>query len=174
MKAGLMLSVNPNTKREDNDYYATDPYAIQVALPTFRKIGLNHKVWECACGGGHLADELKKNGYEVKASDLIDRGYGEVKNFLECKESFNGDILTNPPFKLAEEFVKHSFELLENGNRLFLLLKIQFLESSKRKELFENYPLEYLVVNSERICCARDANFEEYATKKGNRYTGTT
>ena len=28
MKAGLMLAVNPNAKRQPEDFYATDPWAI--------------------------------------------------------------------------------------------------------------------------------------------------
>lgn len=112
MKAGLMLAVNPKAKREENDFYATDPFAIDIVLPTLEKIGLNKNIWECACGKGHLAKRLKDNGYNVYASDLIDRGYGEVKDFLKTKEKFNGDILTNPPFRFAEDFVKKGFEVL--------------------------------------------------------------
>lgn len=33
MKASLMLGVNPNIAREDNDFYATDPKAMKLALP---------------------------------------------------------------------------------------------------------------------------------------------
>lgn len=174
MKAGLMLGVNPNTEREDNDYYATDPYAIQIALPTLQKIGLNKKVWEVACGEGHLAKELEKNGYTVKATDLVDRGYGEVSNFLTNNDHWNGDILTNPPFNKAEEFIRHSFDVINNGNRIFMFLKIQFLETPKRKQLFEEFPLEYLIVNSQRIGCARNGNFGEYMSFRNGKWCGDT
>lgn len=52
MKAGLMLGVNPNAIREKNDYYATNPHAMEIALPFLKKIGLSKNIWECACGGG--------------------------------------------------------------------------------------------------------------------------
>jgi hypothetical protein len=55
-------------------------------------------VWECACGQGHLAKVLDKKGLLGKASDLIDRGYGEVGiDFYNYRDTWSGDILTNPP-----------------------------------------------------------------------------
>lgn len=138
MKASLMLGVNPNIAREDNDFYATDPKAMKLALPYLKQCGLSHKVWECACGEGHLSEVLKDNGYDVYSSDLIDRGYGEVKDFLKCDTIWEGDILTNPPFKYAEQFVRQGMKLINQGNKVCLFLKIQFLESSKRYQLFKD------------------------------------
>lgn len=169
-----MLGVNPEAEREENDFYATDPYAVRIALPVFKRIGLNKKVWECACGNGNLSEELKSNGYSVYSSDLINRNYGEVSDFLKVTDRFNGDILTNPPFSLAEKFIEHGMTLLNEGNRMFLLLKIQFLESAKRKKIFQKYNLEYLIVNSERICCAKDNEFDKYFKRKNDHYAGGT
>lgn len=175
MRAGLMLGVNNKAEREKYDFYATDPYAIDVALETFRKIGLNNKVWECSCGKGHLSERLKSFGYTVFSSDLIDRKYGKQLDFLKTERNIGqGDIITNPPFSLAEDFVAHSMKILQEGQRAFFFLKIQFLETKGRKELFSKYPPEYVIINSERICCAKDGEFEKYFKKKGNRYTGGT
>ena len=163
MKAGLMLGVNPNAKREENDFYATNPKAIESVLDIFNQIEVSNKVWECSCGQGHISKVLKENGYDVLSTDLIDRGYADYEvDFLETTDKFNGDIVTNPPFKLAEEFVEHGFELIENGNKIALFLKVQFLESKKRKALFEKYPLKHLLVYSERQQCSKDADFERY------------
>lgn len=159
MKSALMLGVNPNAEREENDFYATNPNAIKIVMPILKDF-LHKNIWECACGQGHLSNVLKEYGYNVKSTDLIDRGYGEIMNFLQCDNSFNGDILTNPPFKLADQFVKKSFELINEGNYAIFFLKVQFLESKSRKQLFANYPLKYLIVNSERQQCAKNADFE--------------
>ena len=160
MKSGLMLGVNPNAIREKNDFYATNPHALEIAMPFFNKI-LHSNVWECACGQGHLSEVLKRYNYNVKSTDLIYRGYGDGEvDFLNCHGEFNGDILTNPPFKLAEQFVAKSFELIKDGNYAIFFLKGQFLESKSRKKMFEKYPLKYLIVNSERQQCAKDADFE--------------
>lgn len=159
MKSALVLGVNPNAIREKNDFYATNPHALEIAMPIFKDI-LHNNIWECACGQGHLSEVLKDNGYNVKSTDLVDRGYGGIKNFLECDDIFEGDILTNPPFKLAEQFVEKSFELINDGNYAIFFLKVQFLESKSRKKMFEKYPLKYLIVNSERQQYAKDADFE--------------
>lgn len=45
MKSALMLGVNPNAIREENDYYATHPHAIEIMLDKFKEIGLNKNVW---------------------------------------------------------------------------------------------------------------------------------
>jgi hypothetical protein len=167
MKSGLMLGVNPNAERQVNDFYATDPKALETFLNKLKEDGIDisHKIWECACGQGHLSEVLKKYGHEVKSTDLIDRGYGEGGiDFLEhyFDDSFSGDILTNPPFKLAECFVERAFPLLEDSRMLFLFLKIQFLEGQRRKELFKKYPPKYVYVYSSRQLCCKDGEFEKY------------
>lgn len=65
--------------REINDYYATEPRAaiLLLGVEDFAPM-----IWECACGEGHLAREFEKAGYHVYSTDLIDRGYGGVQDFL--------------------------------------------------------------------------------------------
>ena len=120
--------------RAEHDYYATDPKAIDYLL---EKATPNKKIWECACGAGHLSQRLTELGYEVKATDLIDRGIGGGTDFLQSHEYWDGDILTNPPYKYAQEFVEHALELIQEGNKVYMFLKLTFLESQKRRELFE-------------------------------------
>ena len=163
----LMLGSNPKDKREENDYYATNPHAVEIALPVFEKIGLggsSKTVWECACGEGHISKTLEKNGYRVFSTDLIDRGYGRQQDFLETTKNnslVSCDIVTNPPFALAEQFVEHALNLVLNGVKVCFLLKIQFLEGKKRKKLFEKFPPKYVIVNSERQQCCKNAEFEK-------------
>ena len=65
--------------RKSNDYYATDPIAGKLLLEV--EPDLNN-IWECACGAGHLAQVFDEAGKLCKASDLINRGYGSVEDFL--------------------------------------------------------------------------------------------
>lgn len=170
MKSGLMLGVNPNVERQTEDFYATEPSALILFIKRLKLDGIkiNENVWECACGQGHLAKVLESYNHTVMATDLVDRGYGGGgEDFLNDDimlppNKYCGDILTNPPFNLAEKFVERAMELLENGNKLFLFLKIQFLEGQKRKELFKKYPPKYVYCYSSRQKCARDGEFEKY------------
>jgi hypothetical protein len=107
MKASLMLGVNPNSKREENDFYATNPVALKLFLKEFKE--LNNCVWECACGEGHLAKVLEKRNLLGRATDLIDRGYGDTEvNFYFSSEVWQGDILTNPPYGDEMKFCGHA------------------------------------------------------------------
>lgn len=136
----LGASNHGTDEREQNDYYATDPIAMELLLK------LEHfdpHIWECACGEGHLSRVLEANGYDVLSTDLIDHGFGTAGvDFLEYDGVFDGDIITNPPYKFAKEFVEHAIECVPHGHRVAMFLKIQFLEGKARRELFNKYPPE--------------------------------
>ena len=96
--------------RHPDDFYATEPAAIELLLS---KEKFAPEIWECACGMGHLSEVLKAHGYNVISTDLVYRGYGDPEplNFLsETLEDFEGDIITNPPYKYALEFVERAIE----------------------------------------------------------------
>lgn len=71
----LGASNHTESERENNDYYATDPIAIDKLIPTgvLSKIS---NIWECCCGEGFLSERLKRYGFNVYSSDLINRNYG--------------------------------------------------------------------------------------------------
>ena len=147
-------------EREEHDYYATEPRALELLL---EKETFDPYIWECACGKGHLSEVLNKRGYMVKSTDLIDRGYGEGGvDFLKCCEVHNGDIITNPPYKFAQQFVEHALGLIPEGKRVAMFLKLTFLESKNRKEMFKKYPPEYIYVSSSRLRCALGGDFDKY------------
>jgi hypothetical protein len=155
-------------ERETNDYYATEPKALELLcdLETF-----SPTVWECACGQGHLSEVLKNRGYKVISSDLIDRGYGcgDV-DFLTCDKTFDGDIITNPPYKYAKEFVEHALEVVTEGHKVAMFLKVQFLEGKARRKMFEKYPPKTIYVSSSRLRCAMNGDFEKYAKSNAVTY----
>lgn len=125
-------------ERESNDYYATEPKALELLLEqeTFDK-----SVWECACGEGHLSKVLKAHGHKVFSTDLIDRGYGIGGiDFLKWESEFQGDIITNPPYKYALEFVEKALEVIPEGHKVAMFLKLQFLEGKARRKFFEKSP----------------------------------
>ena len=59
-------------ERQIDDYYATEPKAVELLLEREK---FSNNIWECACGGGHMSEVLKQNGYCVYSSDLVDRHY---------------------------------------------------------------------------------------------------
>lgn len=144
-------------EREINDFYATDPHALEIFLDKLKEDGicLHENIWECACGMGHLSKVLERKGYYLLNSDIVDRGYSNfTEDFLKHKgEDIAYDILTNPPYKYAKEFVEHALDIQAEGYYTVMFLKIQFLEGQARKELFKKYPPKYIYVNSARQTC---------------------
>lgn len=151
-------SNHSNTERQVDDYYATNPVTIDSLL---KFESFSNKIWECACGEGHLSKKLIDCGFEVKSTDLIDRHYGQGNvNFLEEFDSFDGDIITNPPYKYAMEFVNHSLDLITDGHKVAMFLKLTFLEGQKRyKELFSKGQLKAVYVFVNRQVCAKNGDF---------------
>lgn len=153
-------------EREKDDFYATDPHALEIFLDKLKEdnIELHHNIWECACGEGHLSKVLEKRKFNVFSTDLIQRGYGEGNiDFLQvANKNTHFDILTNPPYKYAKEFVEKSLEIQADGYYTIMFLKIQFLEGQARQRLFKKYPPKYVYVNSSRQLCAMNGEFEKY------------
>ena len=148
-------------ERQVDDYYATDPVAVEILLEneTFK-----HEVWECACGEGHIAKVLQEHGYDVSATDLVYRGYGEKESydFLECTETnIDEDIITNPPYKYAKEFVEKAMDIVAPGRKVAMFLKLTFLEGKERKKMFQQHPPKVIYVFSGRVKCAMNGNFEQ-------------
>jgi hypothetical protein len=152
-------SNHTDNEREINDYYATDPHAVEVLLQVedFQKL-----IWECACGEGHISKVLESAGHIVFSTDLVDRGYSHFNNidFLKYDDKFDGDIITNPPYKYATEFVKKALDITSDGSKVAMLLKLTFLEGIKRRKLFDDNPPKTVYVFSKRIKCAINGDFE--------------
>lgn len=77
-----------------------------------------------------MAKVLEKNGYNVIGTDLVYRGYGDKESldFLEeTLEDFEGDIITNPPYKYALEFVKKALNSVQDGHKVAMFLKLFML-----------------------------------------------
>lgn len=147
------------SERESNDFYATEPKAIKLLMEVEK---FNHNIWECCCGTGHLSEAMKELGYNVISSDLIDRGYGKGGvDFLQCNKQWKGDIITNPPYKFANQFIVKSLELLQTGNKLAMFLPIRYLEGKARRKIFEENPPEVVYISSGRIVCAINGDFKK-------------
>ena len=158
----LGARVYAKEEREENDYYATEPVAVSLLLGVER---FSPMIWECACGEGHISRELERAGYHVYSSDLIDRGYGMVQDFLqeETPPSNDIDIVTNPPYSKAKEFVDHAMQIIEDGHKVAMFLKLQFLESKSRLQLFKKWPIKTVYVSVKRLRCAKNGDFKKYA-----------
>lgn len=161
----LGASSHTAEERQQDDYYATDPKALKMLL---ERETFSPYVWECSCGGGHLSNVLKVQGYKVKSSDIVNRGFEDTQiiDFLkvqreDIKNDFSRDIITNPPYKYAKEFVEKALEISNDSVKIAMFLKLTFLEGQARYDLFKINPPKKVYVFSKRIICAKNGEFEK-------------
>ena len=153
----LGASNHTNHERAEHDYYATEPKAADLICEVEQFDG---GIWENCCGEGHLSKRFIELCNEVVSTDLIDRGYGRGNiDFFKCDKALAPNIVTNPPYKYAKEWVEHSLELIEAGKKVALFLPIQFLESDSRRDLFKNNPPKTVYVCVNRILCGINGDF---------------
>ena len=107
---------------------------------------------EPACGRGHMAVALGEYFSEVKAHDIFDYGFGTVADFQKAKhpaDSFDW-VITNPPFRLAEDFIIRSLSIARVG--VAMLVRTVFIESVGRYErLFKPFPPARVAQFTERV-----------------------
>ena len=151
-------SNHTDKERQTQDYYATDPKCVNELLEVEH---FNRNILEPCCGEGHISKELEKHGYVVTSTDLIDRGYGDIKDLLSY-EHWHGDIITNPPYKNAVKYVKHCLDIVNDGAKVAMFLKITFLEGKERLKFFKKYPPKYVYVYSSRRLCSMNGEFDKY------------
>lgn len=146
--------------RQREDYYATEPAATEW-LCRLEQFGAD--VWEPACGEGHMSRVLEQHGYRVRSTDIVDRGYGEQYDFLSIdNQQWAGDIITNPPYRYAQEFVERALLIIPEGRKVAMFLKLTFLEGKSRRELFRNTPPHTVWVSSSRLKCAMNGDFDSF------------
>ena len=166
MNKQYVLAPQPTLKRvadiDGPDFYPTPRWATRALLANETFQG---SIWECACGDGNMSAVLEEGGNEVISSDLYDRGFGTKGVDFTKTDNASDNIITNPPYNLAENFVHKGVS--SSRKKLALLLRLAFLESAKRKlSIFDIYPPSRVWVFSERITF-----YPKGAVRKGS---GTT
>lgn len=168
--AVMAQRVEPATSLDD---FPTPPWAtralVEHVLDPFETAVLrpgDQRVWEPACGRGHMGRALNEYFQEVVMSDIHDYGAGHAKlDFLSGKvvnTSRVDWIITNPPFRLAEAFILRAFEL--NVPNVAMLVRTGFLESVGRYErIFQNRPPALVAHFTERVPMVR-SRYDPYAS----------
>ena len=150
-KAQSIVGSNNDGGRPENDFYPTPPAGTLGLLKVESFVG---NVWEPACGDGSMSKVLESAGYKVISTDLEPRGYGSQGDFFFYGSLLAPNIVTNPPFRLAQEFADRALAL--GCDKLALLCKLVFLEGKERGAWFPTTPLKHVYVFSERLTMPRN------------------
>lgn len=132
------------------DDFPTPPWATR-ALAEYA-IAPQGTCLEPACGRGHMSAALADYFDKVQSSDIHDYGFGSVADFLNSTYEANSFdwVITNPPFKLAEQFIARSMKIAQLGAAM--LTRTVFIESEGRYErLFKVTPPSRFAQFAERV-----------------------
>ena len=151
-------------KRHKDDWYPTPKEATEALLEveTF-----GSTIWEPACGDGSLSVVLQDAGHETIDSDLNEYGFGQAGvDFLLETKAAAPQLITNPPFKLANEFVLHALNL--GVQKHAWLLRLAFLEGQARYDnIFSLHPPAAVHVFSKRLTIWRGDEDDAWYGKTG-------
>src|SRR5215203_1005246 len=122
------------------DLYETPAEAVRALIAVEN---LPPQIWEPCAGRGAIVRELKRAGHDVVAHDLndwpgADLGIETPIDFLMERAAPAGCscIVTNPPFKLANAFIRHGLAL---APRVVVLLRLAALEGNGRSDLIDRH-----------------------------------
>jgi len=153
------------TPRTGLDWFRTPAWATEALLAREAFPGA---VWECAAGDGAMSDPIAAAGYRVVSSDVEPQRADVLRrDFLLEQEMPVGcqSIITNPPFRIAGDFVRHALGL--GVRKLAIIQRIAFLEGSeRRKSIFGPHPPARVWVFSRRVTMWK-GDLEEQRDKGG-------
>jgi hypothetical protein len=153
-------------KERGMDLYETPDVAVHALL---RVEQLPSSIWEPACGPGRIVNVLRSAGHRVYATDLVDYGCPDSESridfLMEQSPGFHvGAIVTNPPFKLAGEFVAHALTLCP---RVIMLMRLAFMESERRTPILDSGHLARVHVFRKRLPMMHRAGWEGRKANSG-------
>lgn len=166
--------------RAEDDFYATNPEDVRDFLSAYGAYSSNRiegKILEPCIGAGHIARELYKLGnVEIKGYDIKDRNSGfdtNIEDFLKADiKPIYDYVITNPPYSLAENFIRKSMFCINSHGKVIMFLKLQFLEGLGRKHLFDAFPPEYIYVHRKRAQPLRNGSKTD--PKTGKKWASST
>lgn len=146
--ASALVKSQARHARKPADFYPTPP-DVTEALMQFLQLPSGQFIWEPACGDGAMSRVIERHGHNVLSTDLReDGGYGiggeDFLTFNSASETgipysavYNDWIITNPPFNLAEAFIRKALSITPN---VAMLLKSQYWHAAGRLPLFRDHP----------------------------------
>jgi len=134
-------------KRAENDWYSDPPEATEALLSAERFAGVS---WDPACGLGTIPKVLAAHGHVCFRSDIVDRGCGAtVADFFQAEARPADNIVSNPPYNVAQAFADRALSIAKH--KVALLLPLTFLEGERRTRWRLKTPLARIRTFSWRI-----------------------
>lgn len=152
------------SQRIDKDNYPTPPEfakaGVETAISLLNPLNAPYTVFEPGCGdtAPHIKHALSFDcveecvGVDIRDINIdLEENFEMIGNFDFLKKTqaeliydsgfgFQNLIITNPPYKQALDFIRHSLDILVDGGIAGFLLKLDFLGTKERRKFFKHTP----------------------------------
>lgn len=139
-------------ERAEDDFYETPHWATRAILPHLQRgasvldpccglgaiLDVARGSWQTTCGieiGAWRAKKAAARGHEVVRRDALSAG--------AWPNAFT--IVTNPPYSLAEDFIRRAWQEAPNSDAAFLL-RLNFLGAQKRAAFHRRRPADVFLL----------------------------
>jgi hypothetical protein len=155
--------------RAAHDWYVGPRWCVEQLADAVDFAG--HSIWDPCAGGGTIPNTFRDRGFTTYASDVVTRwdfGDGIHDATGECAPLFvppgvRLSIVTNPPFKMAEQIARRMLALADH--RVCVLQQLSFLASAARYRLFTEFPPSDVLILSRRPSMPPGAMIAEMGAK---------
>ncbi len=155
-----MSATNRGAVRSKNDFYETPQDCILNFLK-HHPLDPNAVILDPCVGTGAFPKAIRMAGYtnqidtiEIDSNSKVipETSNHYCKDFLQFESPYEYDVIfSNPPYSLAEEFIRKAFTLVNNEKfEIIFLLRLNFLESKKRHDFWQEYMVNDLYILSNR------------------------
>ena len=138
-------------KRDEYDWYV-EPKVCSQAL--FELESFNGTIWDPACGMGRIVDSAREAGYEAVGTDINPEARSDREPYCFLNDNvpvLKDNIVSNPPFGIAEEFVRKGIEIVNQSGKVAMILPIVWMAGfSKKRDWLPNSPLKVVYPISPR------------------------
>jgi hypothetical protein len=135
--------------RHENDWYIESERDVDWLLD---RVEFDGPTLDPACGRGNIPQRFLARGLPCVGYDLVDRGYGTAGgDFLAYRPPHGiqwANIVTNPPYRIAREFIEHALTIATR--RVAALVQLRFLAGQRRGRLYRATPPEMVLTYSVR------------------------
>jgi len=131
----IIGGASPDHARAEADFYPTPPECTEALALAFPEL-FGSLCWEPACGDGAISRVLNARGVKTYDTDLRQTGFGRGGvNALTHRPEGISSIVTNPPFNLAEQFIRHARAF---NVPFAMLLKSTYWHAASRQALWRD------------------------------------
>ncbi len=152
-------NVAQNAKASDyaraaDDWYVEPRWCVEQLADAIDFAG--HTIWDPCAGGCTIGDVFNDRGFATRSTDIVER-VEDLDGLHDATQPCapacispgqRVSVVTNPPFKLAEQIVRSMLNLADH--RVCVLQQLSFLASRGRQALFAEFPPSDVLVLSQR------------------------